>query len=148
MKQVLRAAVLGSNDGLVSISSLLMGVIASHKGNLTIIGIAGIVAGAMSMAVGEYVSVRAENGRIEATAAALASSLSFTVGGLVALIGAFLPAKTLSIVLLTLAGLVLSGLLSAHEVKRDKLDHIIRVVLGGVLGMAITAGIGHLVKGL
>jgi len=148
MKQVLRAAVLGSNDGLVSISSLLMGVIASHKGNLTIIGIAGIVAGAMSMAVGEYVSVRAQNSLSEGIGAALASSLSFTAGGLVAFVGAFLPEKTLSIIAFTLVGLIISGVVSANSLDKGKKSHIVRVVLGGVIGMVITAGIGYLVKGL
>ncbi len=55
----LRAAVLGANDGLVSISSLIMGVVASDasKQGILLAGIAGLVAGAMSMAAGEYVSV-------------------------------------------------------------------------------------------
>jgi VIT1/CCC1 family predicted Fe2+/Mn2+ transporter len=55
----LRAAVLGANDGIVSTSSLLIGVAAaeSSHGSLIIAGTAGLVAGAMSMAAGEYVSV-------------------------------------------------------------------------------------------
>lgn len=55
----LRAAVLGANDGIVSIASLVIGVAAAHAthGNILISGIAGLVAGAMSMATGEYVSV-------------------------------------------------------------------------------------------
>jgi VIT1/CCC1 family predicted Fe2+/Mn2+ transporter len=55
----LRAAVLGSNDAIVSIASLMIGVAASSasKGAIWIAGVAGLVAGAMSMAVGEYVSV-------------------------------------------------------------------------------------------
>jgi VIT1/CCC1 family predicted Fe2+/Mn2+ transporter len=55
----LRAAVLGANDGIVSTASLLLGVAAaqtSHE-NILLTGIAGLVAGAMSMATGEYVSV-------------------------------------------------------------------------------------------
>jgi VIT1/CCC1 family predicted Fe2+/Mn2+ transporter len=58
----LRAAVLGVNDGIVSTSSLMLGVLAagpSHKTVLTA-GIAGLVAGALSMAVGEYVSVSSQ----------------------------------------------------------------------------------------
>ena len=58
----LRAAVLGANDGLVSIASLMIGVSVANKNNfLVTTGIAGIVAGAMSMAVGEYISVRSQN---------------------------------------------------------------------------------------
>jgi len=58
----LRAAVLGANDGIVSTSSMILGVAASsasHEGVL-IAGVAGMVAGAMSMAAGEYVSVRSQ----------------------------------------------------------------------------------------
>jgi VIT1/CCC1 family predicted Fe2+/Mn2+ transporter len=58
----LRAAVLGANDGLVSTASLMIGVVAAGKNDfLVTAGLAGITAGAMSMAVGEYVSVRSQN---------------------------------------------------------------------------------------
>lgn len=55
----LRAAVLGANDGIVSTASLVLGVAASGAGTHAILvaGVAGLVAGAMSMAAGEYVSV-------------------------------------------------------------------------------------------
>lgn len=58
----LRAAVLGANDGIVSTASLILGVAAAHtaKGDVLIAGIAGLVAGAMSMAAGEYVSVSSQ----------------------------------------------------------------------------------------
>jgi vacuolar iron transporter family protein len=58
----LRAAVLGADDGIVSISSLMIGVAASSasKEAILVAGVAGLVAGAMSMAVGEYVSVSAQ----------------------------------------------------------------------------------------
>ncbi|OHX20775.1 VIT1/CCC1 transporter family protein [Chromobacterium sphagni] len=58
----LRAAVLGANDGIVSISSLIVGVAAANgsHGNVLIAGAAGLVAGAMSMATGEYVSVHSQ----------------------------------------------------------------------------------------
>ena len=58
----LRAAVLGANDGIVSTASLLVGVAAANatQGNLLLTGIAGLVAGAMSMAAGEYVSVHSQ----------------------------------------------------------------------------------------
>ncbi|MFM2031378.1 MAG: hypothetical protein RLZZ297_143, partial [Chloroflexota bacterium] len=57
----LRAAVLGANDGLVSTASLLIGIVAAAQDELVITaGIAGITAGAMSMAVGEYVSVSSQ----------------------------------------------------------------------------------------
>jgi len=58
----LRATVLGANDGILSTSSLVLGVAAAHAThrNLLIAGMAGLVAGAMSMAAGEYVSVHSQ----------------------------------------------------------------------------------------
>ena len=58
----LRAAVLGANDGIVSTASLLVGVAAANAGHseLLVAGVAGLVAGAMSMAAGEYVSVSSQ----------------------------------------------------------------------------------------
>ena len=64
----LRAAVLGANDGILSTSSLVLGVAAAHAthGNILIAGIAGLVAGSMSMATGEYVSVHSQQDTEEA----------------------------------------------------------------------------------
>jgi vacuolar iron transporter family protein len=58
----LRAAVLGANDGILSTASLVLGVAAAHgtHGNIVVAGVAGLVAGAMSMAAGEYVSVHSQ----------------------------------------------------------------------------------------
>ena len=58
----LRAAVLGANDGLISTASLVVGVAAAgtDRGAVLIAGVAGLVAGAMSMAAGEYVSVSSQ----------------------------------------------------------------------------------------
>jgi VIT1/CCC1 family predicted Fe2+/Mn2+ transporter len=58
----LRAAVLGANDGIVSTASLIVGVAASgaSKSSIVLAGTAGLVAGAMSMAAGEYVSVQSQ----------------------------------------------------------------------------------------
>src|SRR5512144_8833 len=58
----LRAAVLGANDGIVSTASLVLGVAAAHAthSNVLVAGVAGLVAGAMSMATGEYVSVHSQ----------------------------------------------------------------------------------------
>lgn len=59
----LRAAVLGANDGIISTASLIVGVAAAAatQGDVLIAGIAGLVAGAMSMAAGEYVSVSSQS---------------------------------------------------------------------------------------
>jgi VIT1/CCC1 family predicted Fe2+/Mn2+ transporter len=59
----LRAAVLGANDGVLSTSSLLLGVAAAHAmhSSVLVAGVAGLVGGAMSMAAGEYVSVSSQS---------------------------------------------------------------------------------------
>jgi VIT1/CCC1 family predicted Fe2+/Mn2+ transporter len=59
----LRAAVLGANDGIVSTASLIVGVAAASQGRpgILVAGVAGLVAGAMSMAAGEYVSVSSQS---------------------------------------------------------------------------------------
>ncbi|MGV1015282.1 MAG: VIT1/CCC1 transporter family protein, partial [Methyloceanibacter sp.] len=59
----LRAAVLGANDGIISTASLILGVAgaSASKNSILLAGIAGLVAGAMSMAAGEYVSVSSQS---------------------------------------------------------------------------------------
>ena len=58
----LRASVLGANDGIVSTASLVLGIAAAHgtRGQVLIAGVAGLVAGALSMAAGEYISVSSQ----------------------------------------------------------------------------------------
>lgn len=211
----LRAAVLGANDGLVSTASLMIGVTAANPGENTFLitaGVAAIVAGAMSMAVGEYVSVRSQNdveesdrqmeidhlavdpdgelmelaqiyiergltpelaeevarqmhardpleahlrdelgqtpqNKARPMQAALASAASFTVGGLIPFAGAFAPTPgtvALSIVGFALAGLLVTGILSAKTAGKAIFGPTVRVMLGGAFGMAVTAGIGRL----
>jgi VIT1/CCC1 family predicted Fe2+/Mn2+ transporter len=64
----LRAAVLGANDGIISTASLILGVAAAGatKSDILLAGVAGLVAGAMSMAAGEYVSVSSQSDTEEA----------------------------------------------------------------------------------
>ena len=209
----LRAAVLGANDGLVSTAALMIGVAAAGKQDLVITaGVAGISAGAMSMAIGEYISVRSQNDvedsdreieiahlaanpeaelielqhiyidrglspelalqvalemhrkdpleahlrdelgqqpstKARPVQAAVASAISFTFGGLIPFIGALVllfSSAAWSIVLFTLAGLAMTGMLSAKTSGSKLLSPTIRVLIGGSLGMAITAGIGKI----
>jgi len=74
----LRAAVLGANDGIVSIASLIIGVAAANTahGDILLAGVAGLVAGAMSMAAGEYVSVSSQSDTENADLALEKRSLS------------------------------------------------------------------------
>ena len=210
----LRAAVLGSNDGLVSNASLLIGIAASGRISfLPVAGLAGIAAGSMSMAVGEYISVqsqadieasdrqmeiehleldpvgeleeltqiyqerglprdlaekvahtltekdvlaahlRDELGHFEANKAnplqaAVASALSFALGAAVPLIGALIGGTTTKVVLIivfTFLGLLATGGISSRLAGSPLARTILRVLIGGGLGMAITAGIGALI---
>lgn len=210
----LRAAVLGANDGLVATASLMIGVSAANaQGFLVTAGIAGIVAGAMSMAVGEYVSVRSQNDIEESdrlleiahlaadpeaelleltniyidrgltpelahqvasamhekdplaahlrdelgqhphtkarpVQASIASAASFVIGGLIPFLGAFAPtagAQAWSIVAFAIVGLLITGVVSAKTSGSPVVAPTLRVVVGGCIGMAITAGIGSLV---
>lgn len=208
----LRAAVLGANDGIVSVSSITMGVAGatSDAKSIALAGLAALIAGALSMAVGEYVSVSsqadAEKAYIElekedlrdnpeheldelareyqklgvsrATSqqvageltekdalrahlhvhfnldpddinspwqAAIASLLSFTVGGLVPFLTTLLaspawrlPATSIA-VFIALIGV---GFLSALAGKAPKMRAIVRVVVGGLLAMFVTYGVG------
>lgn len=74
----LRAAVLGANDGIVSTSSLIIGVAAAQvaRNDILLAGLAGLVAGAMSMAAGEYVSVRSQADMEQADLAVESRSLA------------------------------------------------------------------------
>lgn len=74
----LRAAVLGANDGIVSTASLVLGVAAAHatSHDIMVAGVAGLVAGAMSMAAGEYVSVSSQSDTEQADLARERSELA------------------------------------------------------------------------
>jgi VIT1/CCC1 family predicted Fe2+/Mn2+ transporter len=95
--------------------------------------------------------LRDELGQFESTKArpvqaAVASALSFTMGGLIPFAGAFAPtagAVAVSIVTFTLVGLFATGLISARTSGAAVMKPTVRVMIGGCLGMAITAGIGH-----
>ena len=211
----LRAGVLGANDGIVSTAGLVVGVAAAtaERGPVLAAGVAGLAAGALSMAVGEYVSVSTQRdseraliakeirelaeepeaelaeltalyqakglsaelaGRVatELTAhdalaahaevelgidpheftnpwhAAWASMAAFTVGALLPLLAIVLPPLawrvpvTVVAVVLALAG---TGWLSARLGEADARRATARVVVGGILAMAVTYGIGALV---
>lgn len=210
----LRAAVLGANDGVVSIASLVVGVAAADAsaGAIFTAGLAGLVGGALSMAVGEYVSVSSQRdieeadldrerhelrevpaeeleeltallsarGLSEATAraaareltergalaahaaeelglnvhalakptqAAVVSALAFSVGAALPLVAIGVSGAALRIwvtgaaTLIALAGL---GVWSARLGGAPVTPAVVRVLVGGILAMGLTAGIGHL----
>jgi VIT1/CCC1 family predicted Fe2+/Mn2+ transporter len=79
--------------------------------------------------------------------AAIASALSFTAGGLIPFVGAFAPSHgkaAWSIIIFTIIGLIFTGIISAKTAGSKLLIPTLRVIGGGCLGMAITAGIGQI----
>lgn len=210
----LRAAVLGANDGIVSTSSVVMGVAGAttNKNTIFTAGMAALVAGALSMAVGEYVSVSSQRdaekvyiekekqellldpegeleelvvaymnkgitpktARIlakEMTAhdalkahlqeefnldeadisspahAAIASMLSFIVGGLIPFVTIIVSPNDQRIMFTFFAvviALIFTGYMSAYVGKASRTRAIGRVLLGGILAMVITYTVGRL----
>ena len=210
----LRAGVLGANDGIVSTSSVLMGVAGAtdSTGAIFTAGLAALVAGALSMAVGEYVSVSSQSdaekafikrekkllkqdpdgqfeGLVQAyvdrginrntaeqvakeltkgdalrahlmahfgfnedevvnpTHAAVASLISFTIGGLIPFLTIMLAPESIRIIatgIAVLFALCLTGYMSASVGGASKRRAIMRVVVGGTVAMIITYYVGVL----
>jgi vacuolar iron transporter family protein len=210
----LRAGVLGANDGIVSVAGIVVGVAGatSARGPIFTAGLAGLVAGAVSMALGEYVSVSSQRdsdraqltqekrelaetpeaelaeltalyearGLSPSTArtvaaeltahgalaahldaelridpdnlpspaqAAAASALSFTSGALLPLLAILLPPAAFRVPVTFVAVLIalgLAGALSARIGGSKVRRAVLRVVIGGALGLAFTYGLGHL----
>ena len=211
----LRAGVLGANDGVVSIAGLVMGVAGAttQRTPILIAGVAGLVSGALSMAVGEYVSVSTQRDTEQALlakerwelenmpdeeleeltqiyenkglepqlarqvaiqltekdalrahaevelnldpdeltspmAAALASFMAFALGALIPVLAILLPPPNLRVPV-TIAAvaitLMITGFVSARIGGADPKRAVVRNVLGGVIAMLITFGVGRLV---
>lgn len=160
----LRAAVLGANDGIVSTSSVVMGVAGATTDTTAIFtaGMAALVAGALSMAVGEYVSVSSQSDAEKANVhhedhddveftnpyqAAIASLIAFTVGGLVPFLAVIFAPDDIKIpvtVLAVVIALLITGFSSATVGGASRLRAIVRIEIGGLLAMAITYFIGTL----
>jgi len=210
----LRAAVLGADDGIVSVAGIVVGVAGatSARGPIFTAGLAGMVAGAVSMALGEYVSVSSQRdselaqlaqekreladtpkaelaeltalyeakGLSAATArtvaaeltardplaahldaelhidpddlahpvqAAGASAASFISGALLPLLAILLPPVALRVpvtFVAVLIALALTGALSARIGGSNPRRAVLRVVIGGAIGLAFTYGVGHL----
>jgi VIT1/CCC1 family predicted Fe2+/Mn2+ transporter len=211
----LRAAVLGANDGIVSVAGIVLGVAGATAERAPILtaGVAGLVAGAVSMALGEYVSVSSQRdsqrsmlakeqreldedpqdelaelaaiyegkGLSHETAAQVAreltdhdafaahveaelgidpevlsspwqaagaSALAFTLGGILPLLAILLPPADWRVGVAYVAVLIalgLAGWVSARLGGSPIGKAVLRVVVGGALGLAVTYGIGHLV---
>ena len=210
----LRAAVLGANDGIVSVAGIVIGVAGATtaRGPIFTAGLAGLVGGAVSMALGEYVSVSSQRdseraqitqekrelaespeaelaeltalyearGLSAATArtvaaeltargplaahldaelhidpadianpvqASAASALSFVSGALLPMLAILLPPAAVRVPVTfaaVLVALAMAGALSARLGGSNIRLAVVRVVVGGALGLAFTYGIGHL----
>jgi vacuolar iron transporter family protein len=210
----LRAGVLGANDGIVSVAGIVVGVAGAttSRGPVFTAGLAGLVAGAVSMSLGEYVSVSSQRdsetallsqerrelaetpgtefnelvglyqakGLSQPTArqvateltahdalaahldaelhidpddlanpfqAAGASAASFTIGALLPLTAILLPPVAWRVpvtIVAVLIALGLAGAASARIGQSNVRRAVVRVVVGGALGLAFTWGVGHL----
>ena len=158
----LRAAVLGANDGIISIAAIVMGMAGATSDNKTVAlaGIAALVAGALSMAVGEYVSVAAQRDaerdalgvekseQVSPLEAAIASLLAFTVGGILPLL-ALLSSSPVTRIWLTgaivVVALAMTGWTSAKLGDARTKPAMFRNIAGGVAAMGITYLIGSLI---
>ena len=160
----LRAAVLGANDGIVSTASVVMGVAGATTDTKSIFtaGMAALVAGALSMAVGEYVSVSSQRDaeKINARhgnhdgdeltnpwAAAIASFIAFTIGGLVPFLAVVFAPSAVRIAITVGAvviALLVTGYYSASVGGASRLRAVARVMTGGLIAMAITYFVGTL----
>lgn len=210
----LRAAVLGANDGIVSVAGIVVGVAGATaaRGPIFTAGLAGLVAGAVSMALGEYVSVSSQRdsetaalskerwelrempedelaeltaiyeakGLSSATAAQVAAELtahdaeaahldaelhidpddlanpfqasaasaaSFTIGAVLPMLAILLPPAAWRVPVTFVAVLIalgLAGAVSARIGGSDVRRAVLRVVIGGAVGLAFTYGVGHL----
>ncbi|GJU51074.1 vacuolar iron transporter homolog 4-like protein [Tanacetum coccineum] len=157
--QWLRAAVLGATDGLVSVASLMMGIGAVKQDVrvMIITGFAGLVAGACSMAIGEFVSVYSQldvevaqmkrDNRTEKEAlpnpcqAAVASALAFIVGAILPLLAAAFVVDhkvRLGVVVATVSlALVVFGWIGAVLGKTPVVKSSVRILVGGWIAMAV-----------
>ncbi|WP_421741129.1 VIT1/CCC1 transporter family protein [Cellulomonas sp.] len=168
----LRAGVLGANDGIVSVAATVLGVAgaATPVGTIALAGIAALVAGALSMAAGEYVSVSSQRdaersavrrGRVLPTLvvtgpeeytnpwhAAVASLGAFLLGGLVPLLVVLAPwgaVRAPATFAAVVVALVLTGLVAARFSDAEPRRAVLRNVLGGSIAMAVTYAVGSLV---
>lgn len=148
----LRAAVLGANDGIVSTAAVLVGVAGATSNPQTIAmsGLAAVIGGAVSMALGEYVSVSSQRDSERAMgmsqlvnpwSAGIASFISFILGAALPFVAAlFAPVAVIFGV--TFVALALTGALSAHLSNVPKTRAMLRIVIGGMAALAVTFAAG------
>lgn len=154
----LRAAVLGANDGIVSTAAVAVGVAAATTSwqSVATAGLAALVGGAVSMALGEYVSVSSQRDseesmgvpkerRVNPWSAAVASFLSFLAGAalpFVAAVATSAAARVTVIVAVTLVALGVTGAVSAKVGRANVFRSAVRLVVGGAAALFVTFAAG------
>ncbi|WP_235805859.1 VIT1/CCC1 transporter family protein [Levilactobacillus koreensis] len=167
---VLRAGILGANDGIISVSGIVLGATGANLSNTTLLvsGISGMLAGACSMAGGEWISVSAQHDVQEYTMAhenpqvdvdlaqkdllvpfhaAAMSFTAFIIGSLIPLLAIMLSAPSWRFVNTAIAmviALSLNAIISTYETTNSTKRTIVRNVVIGILTILITYGIGAL----
>lgn len=157
----LRAAVLGANDGIVSVSGVLIGVASAGAGQESIVlaGVAAIVAGAVSMAGGEYASVSAqrdtelahgrtkENSSAHPWAAAWSSLIAFTAGAFLPFLAMVGPWENFQIWVTAssvVVALACTGYWAAWVGGASKLRGVIRNVTVSLITVGASYAVGSL----
>lgn len=157
----LRAAVLGANDGIVSVAGLVMGVAGAGVGRQGVLlaGVAAVIAGAVSMGGGEYTSVSAQkdtelaNGRTPQQiaahpwTAAWASMVAFTSGALLPLLAIVIPPEEIRIPITAFSvvlALAITGFWAAKVGGGNPVKSVLRNVVVSLLTMGLSYGVGSL----
>lgn len=158
----LRAGVLGANDGIVSVAAVVVGVAGatSDVRPILVSGLAALIGGALSMALGEYVSVSSQRDSLRARGggpgspddanpwhAALASLLSFLCGGVLPFLTIVLVPRPWRIPITfvsVLVALAATGWAGARFGGAPPARAALRVVIGGALALAVTFAVGAL----
>lgn len=159
----LRAAVLGANDGVLSIAGVVIGVATAGADTKAILvaGLVALTAGAVSMSGGEYASVSAQkdselaHGRephditAHPLAAAFASAAAFTIGGLIPLLIILLPLGALNTIATSLSVVVVLGLTgwwAAWIGQSSKVKGTVRNLVISILTVIVSYAIGLLLQ--
>ena len=154
----LRAAVLGANDGIVSIAGVVIGVASAgaDKGNILLAGVAAVVAGAISMGGGEYTSVRSsrdaeiahgknpKNTSARPWAAAFSSFVAFSAGAVLPLLAILGPWDQYRVEV-TAAAVVIALAITGFWAAKVGNSPVGKSVLRNVLVSIVTVGLSYLI---
>lgn len=154
----LRAGVLGANDGIVSVAAVVVGVagVTSATGPILVAGLAALLGGALSMALGEYVSVSSQTDSQKAHGvateeavspwhAAVASAVAFLAGSVLPMLAILLPPPGIRVPVTfaaVLTALAITGAVGAWIGRANITRAALRVVIGGALALAATFAVG------